>query len=100
MTAGPLPRRGKRPPSRARRIVTIAALSLGGLLVAAVLGVVVWSQVGVMGAEPGPLEAIRADDRIEMSDAAGIVGLSPAGGESATTARRPATARPRSTTPT
>ncbi len=57
---------------------------LGGLVVAAVAGVLVWSQVGVMGAEPEPLATVRADARVAISDdTAGIV-LAPASGQSAT----------------
>ncbi|WP_036315832.1 alpha/beta hydrolase [Microbacterium sp. B24] len=57
---------------------------LGAIIVAAVVGVLVWSQVGVMGAEPEPLAAVRADERIAISDdSAGIV-LAPASGTSAT----------------
>ena len=41
---------------------------MGGLLVAAVIGIVVYSQVGVMAAEPEPLAAVRADDRIAITD--------------------------------
>jgi len=59
-------------------------LCLGALVVAAVVGVVVWTQVGVMAAEPEPLAAVRADERISITDdAAGIV-LSPADGPSDT----------------
>lgn len=59
-------------------------LSLAALVVAAVAGIVVWSQVGVMAAEPEPLAAVRADERITITDdAAGIV-LSPADGASDT----------------
>ncbi|WP_318244786.1 alpha/beta hydrolase [Microbacterium pullorum] len=59
-------------------------LSLGALIVAAVVGILVWSQVGVMAAEPEPLAAVRADERIAITDdSAGIV-LSPAEGASDT----------------
>ncbi len=51
------------------------------MLVAAI-AIVVWSQVGVMAAEPEPLAAVRADDRIVITeDSAGIV-LAPASGAS------------------
>ncbi len=54
----------------------------GALVVVAVVGMVVWSQVGVMGAEPEPLAAVRADERITITDeAAGIV-LAPISGDS------------------
>lgn len=53
---------------------------VGGLFVAGVVGIVIWSQVGVMAAEPEPLAAVRADDRIVVTDdAAGIV-MAPASG--------------------
>ena len=35
-----------------------------GVVIAAVVGILVWSQVGVMTAEPEPLAAVRTDDRI------------------------------------
>lgn len=72
----------KRPRSRARRVITIVALSLAGLLVAGVVGIVVWSQVGVMDAEAGPLASVREDDRIVVADTGGTVVMSPASGES------------------
>ncbi|MCO7203809.1 alpha/beta hydrolase [Microbacterium sp. CnD16-F] len=72
----------KRPRSRARRVVTIVALSLAGLLVAGVVGIVVWSQVGVMDAEADPLASVREDDRIVVADTGGNVVMSPASGES------------------
>ena len=71
-----------RPRSRARRVITIVALSLAGLLVAGVVGIVVWSQVGVMDAEAGPLASVREDDRIVVADTGGNVVMSPASGES------------------
>lgn len=72
----------KRPRSRARRVLTIVALSLAGLLVAGVVGIVVWSQVGVMDAEAGPLASVRQDDRIVVADTGGNVVMSPTSGES------------------
>lgn len=63
-----------------RRIAAVIAGSVGGLLVAAVLGILVWSQVGVMDAEPAPFDAVRADDRIDLTDEDGSVILSPAAG--------------------
>ena len=53
---------------------------IGGLIVIAVVGIVIWSQVGVSQAEPEPLAAVKADDRIVITDdSAGIV-LAPAEG--------------------
>ena len=74
-----VPSRGR---SRTRRIVAIVLASLGGLILAAVIGIVVWSQVGVMDAEAEPLAAVRADERIVMSDVDGSVVLAPASGPS------------------
>ncbi|MFJ6679874.1 alpha/beta hydrolase [Microbacterium sp. NPDC091382] len=71
-----------RPRSRARRVVSIVLLSVAGLLVAGVLGIVIWSQVGVMDAEAGPLASVRDDDRITVSDVGGNVVMSPASDES------------------
>lgn len=68
--------------TRRRRVWRWVFGILGGLVVAAVAGVLVWSQVGVMAAEAEPLAAVRADERIAISDdAAGIV-LAPASGAS------------------
>ena len=43
------------------------------VVVAAVVGILVYSQVGVMAAEPEPLAAVRADDRISLPDDAGAI---------------------------
>ena len=69
----------KRPRSRARRVLGWTFGILGGLIVAAVVGILVYSQVGVMGAEPEPLAAVRADERITISDEGGAIVLAPAG---------------------
>jgi len=65
---------------RTRRIVRVGLLSVAGILVAAVVGILVWSQVGVMDAEAEPLAAVRADARIAMSEADGSLVLEPAAG--------------------
>jgi pimeloyl-ACP methyl ester carboxylesterase len=54
--------------------------SIGALLLVAVIGLVAWSQVGVMAAEPGPLAEVREDPRIRYTDAAEAVVLEPAYG--------------------
>lgn len=60
------------------------ALVLAGLVVASVVGILIWSQVGVMAAEPAPLAAVEAEPGIVLTDeGAGIV-LAPADGESTT----------------
>jgi pimeloyl-ACP methyl ester carboxylesterase len=53
--------------------------SLGALIVLGIVGIVIWSQVGVMAAEPEPLAEVRSNAAIEITDTdAGIV-LAPAG---------------------
>ncbi|GAA3897455.1 alpha/beta hydrolase [Microbacterium invictum] len=62
------------PPRRRRRILWWVLGTIGGLLVAAVVGIVIWSQVGVYAAEPEPLAAVRADPGIRITDdSAGII---------------------------
>lgn len=56
--------------------------SIGALLVAAVIGIVIYSQVGVMAAEPDPLAAVRADPAISITDDASAIVLAPASGGS------------------
>lgn len=74
---GPGARPGRRRASRRRRVLSRIALGIGGLLVAGVIGLVVWSQVGVMGAEPGPLAALTADPGITIDDSSGNVVMTP-----------------------
>lgn len=71
-------------PRRVRRIVLWILVSLGALLVAAVVGILIYSQVGVMAAEPEPLAAVRADERIAIADDPGAIVLAPASGASET----------------
>lgn len=64
--------------SRARRAFRWTLGIVGAVLLVAIVGTVVWSQLGVMAAEPEPLAAVRADDRIAITETdAGIV-LAPA----------------------
>ncbi|MFG6476057.1 alpha/beta hydrolase [Microbacterium sp. P06] len=51
-------------------------------MVALVVGVVIWSQVGVMAAEPEPLAGVEADPVIVITDDAAAVVLAPADGGS------------------
>lgn len=68
-----------KPRRRGRRVLWWILGSLGALIVLAVIGIVTWSQVGVMAAEPEPLAEVTANPAIEITDTdAGIV-LSPAG---------------------
>ncbi|MFS0712687.1 alpha/beta hydrolase [Microbacterium sp. 2P01SA-2] len=66
--------------SRARRIALVIVLSIIGIVVAGVVGILIWSQVGVMDAEAGPLDAVRADERVVMSEVGGSLVLEPAAG--------------------
>jgi pimeloyl-ACP methyl ester carboxylesterase len=67
-------------PRRVRRILAWVLGSIGALLVVAILAVVVWSQVGVMAAEPEPLAAVQADPAIAVTDDDAAIVLSPAEG--------------------
>ncbi|WP_125132657.1 alpha/beta hydrolase [Microbacterium sp. 10M-3C3] len=60
----------------------MGARGLGALVVAGVVGIVVWSQVGVMSAEPGPWQAVRDDPAIRVSDEGSGIVLAPADGGS------------------
>lgn len=68
-----------------RRRIRILKVVLWGLLAVVVLGVggiVVWSQVGVMAAEPEPLADVRADPAIRIQDAPEGIVMTPADGDS------------------
>ena len=51
-------------------------------MVAGVAGILIWSQVGVMAAEPGPLAAVRADADVRLTDEDAAIVLAPASDES------------------
>ncbi|WP_344090780.1 alpha/beta hydrolase [Microbacterium deminutum] len=53
---------------------------LGAIIVLAVIALVVYSQVGVMAAEPEPLAAMRADPAIHIVDDSAAIVLTPASG--------------------
>ncbi|HET8928660.1 MAG TPA: alpha/beta hydrolase [Microbacterium sp.] len=68
-------------PKRRRRGIRILAWVLGSLLalvVVAVVGLVIWSQVGVLAAEPEPLAAVRADPGIRITDDSAAIVMQPA----------------------
>ncbi|MBW9111779.1 alpha/beta hydrolase [Microbacterium ureisolvens] len=68
-----------KPRRRGLRVLWWVLGSIGALIVLAVAGILIWSQVGVMGAEAEPLAEVTANPAIEITDTdAGIV-LSPAG---------------------
>ncbi|MDL5488130.1 alpha/beta hydrolase [Microbacterium sp. zg-Y1211] len=69
---------------RRRRVLNWVLGSIGALLVVVVIGVVVWSQIGVMAAEPEPLASVRADERVRIADGPGAIVLSPTSVESDT----------------
>ncbi|MEU1972309.1 alpha/beta hydrolase [Microbacterium sp. NPDC019599] len=71
------PRKKRR---RGRRIAAWVFGIIGGLILAAIIGILVWSQVGVAQAEPEPLAAVKADDRIVITDDSAGVVLEPASG--------------------
>lgn len=54
--------------------------SLGALLLLAVGGLVVWSQVGVMQAEAGPLAEVRSNPEVSFTDTSTAVILEPTDG--------------------
>ncbi|MHC2999626.1 alpha/beta hydrolase [Microbacterium sp. HJ5] len=56
--------------------------SIGALIVLAAAGIVIWSQVGVMAAEPEPLAEVQSDPAISITDTAGAIVMEPADGES------------------
>ncbi|WP_203137502.1 alpha/beta hydrolase [Microbacterium sp. JZ31] len=62
---------------RARRIVAWTLGVVGGVLVVAVAGIVIWSQVGVMAAEPEPLAAVQEDPAIAYEDTSAAIVLQP-----------------------
>ncbi|WP_313480412.1 alpha/beta hydrolase [Microbacterium sp.] len=74
--------RMRAPRSRGRRIVVRALWSLGALIVLIVVGTLVWTQVGVMSAEPDPLAQARANPALEIEEAPEGIVLSPADGDS------------------
>lgn len=65
-----------------RRILARFGIGLAGLLVLLVVAVLVWSQVGVLAAEPEPLAAVHADESVAVTDEGGALVLSPVDGAS------------------
>ena len=55
---------------------------LGGLIAAAVVAVLIYANVGVMAAEPGPLQAVRDDPAIVLDDSGDSIVMRPASGAS------------------
>ncbi|WP_406245949.1 alpha/beta hydrolase [Microbacterium sp. M] len=67
---------------RGRRIVAWILGSLGAVIVLGIIGIVIWSQVGVMAAEPEPLASVRENPDVVIDDADQGIVLSPADGDS------------------
>ncbi|MCC2033366.1 alpha/beta hydrolase [Microbacterium allomyrinae] len=70
------------PRRRGRRIVWWILGSIGAVIVLVVVGVVIWSQVGVYQAEPGPLADVRENSAIAITDTSAGIVLEPANGGS------------------
>ncbi|GAA1862904.1 alpha/beta hydrolase [Microbacterium koreense] len=68
------------PSRRRRRVLAWVFGILGALVIVVVVGLVVWSQVGVMAAEPEPLAAARADERVTITDDSAAIIIEPSSG--------------------
>lgn len=68
--------------TRGRRILKRVLWSLAIVVVLAVGGVVAWSQIGVMAAEPEPLATVQENPQITVTDADQGIVLEPVDGES------------------
>ncbi|MCH6231398.1 alpha/beta hydrolase [Microbacterium sp. CFH 31415] len=78
------PSRTPRSRRRGLRVLWRILGSVGALLLLAVVGILIWSQVGVMAAEPEPLAEVRANAAIEITDTSGAIVMEPAVGASDT----------------
>jgi pimeloyl-ACP methyl ester carboxylesterase len=67
---------------RGRRALGWILGSIAVVLVLGIGGILVWSQVGVMAAEPEPLATVRENPDITVTDAADGIVLAPADGDS------------------
>lgn len=45
--------------------------SIAALLLVAVVGFLLWANIGVMAAEPGPLQDVKDDPAVTLTDAGG-----------------------------
>jgi hypothetical protein len=79
---------GEAPPAppkrRGRRILAWVLGSIAAVVVAVVLGFLVWANVGVMAAEPDALAAVRENPAVTLTDAGDAWVLAPASGASDT----------------
>lgn len=69
---------------RGRRVLVWVLASIGALIVVAVVGFLLWANIGVMAAEPDALAAVRADEDVTVTDAGGGWVLAPSSGDSDT----------------
>lgn len=67
---------------RGRRVLRWILGSIAAVLVLGIGGILVWSQVGVMAAEPEPLATVRENPDITVTDAPEGIVLAPADGDS------------------
>lgn len=68
--------------TRSKRILLRVVWSLGALVVLLVVGTIVWSQVGVMGAEPGPLAEAEENPAVTIEQTPEGIVISPADDDS------------------
>ncbi|WP_010202278.1 alpha/beta hydrolase [Salinibacterium sp. PAMC 21357] len=68
--------------SRRGRIVRVLLISLASLIVFAAIGILVWANVGVMQAEPDPLEKVSANPAVSLHETPDSFILSPTDGAS------------------
>lgn len=69
---------------RGRRVVAWVFASLGAVIVAVIVGFLLWANIGVMAAEPAALAAVRADPAVTLTDAGDAWVLAPSSGDSDT----------------
>lgn len=69
-----------RPRRRGLRVLWWILGSLAAVILLGVVAILVWSQVGVMAAEEGPVAAVRANSAIAVTDTDGGIVLAPADG--------------------
>ena len=83
------PATAKTPPAapkkrRGRRILAWVLGSIVALIVIAVVGFLLWANIGVMAAEPDALAAVHDDPAVTLTDEGGAWVLAPSSGESDT----------------
>jgi len=68
-----------RPAHRGRRITARIFLAIGALLIVAVIGMLVWANMGVMQAEINPLDNVRTNPAVSIDETGDSFILSPTG---------------------